>query len=278
MHTVLAVTHLHDMASAAAPPPEQHAAFAYHWYRGTSLLYRKLCRPIVAGERDALWLAAAFVGIAAFANVADVAAPSGAWPLRPASASDLDWLKLGDGKRQVWRLTDPLRPRGVFRDAANELYAHLLRPVAPAPDGRELGRRLPDGFAELYGLVGGDLAPAENPYWTAAEALAASREAAAAAVADPASRAAAVVPFLGFVSRMDPRFRALLEAKDERAMLMLAYWFAGLCDRRQWWMWRRAALETRAICTYLGRSWEGRWEARLLESPRITAERCEFLV
>ncbi|KAJ0302918.1 hypothetical protein COL516b_006965 [Colletotrichum fioriniae] len=257
------MTHLHDLTllPASNSPPSQatQTALAYHWYRGVSLLHRKLSNPILPSERDALWLAAAFISVAAFANVASLAAPRDAWPLRQGCPSDLDWLKLGDGKKQVWKMTDTLRaPRGVFADAASELYAHLMKPVeapccsstiydGPEDKGKAMDAwspPLPEGFADLFDLIQ-DPTHA-NPYFTAAASLAACWRVPPAVIADPDS-IELIKPFMGFISKLDPRFRRLLEDKDERAMLLLAYWFARVCDRKHWWMWRRAVLETRAI-------------------------------
>ncbi|KAK2767302.1 C6 finger domain-containing protein [Colletotrichum kahawae] len=271
MHTVLAITHLHDMSLTTTTTTAANPAFTFHWYRAISLLHRKLSQPILPRERDALWVAAAFVGVASFANTSDIACPRDAWPLRPLCWEDLDWLKLGAGKKQVWRLTDPLRSEGIFRDVANELYTHVLLPASKMRLGAEdvayMRANLPDGFCELYEL--GEGSPEDNPYWTAAESLAAcwGRR------RGPRSREEGK-PFLTFLSKLDPRFKRLLEHKDERAMLMLAYWFARVCDRKYWWMWRRAVLETLAICEFIERSWRGRWEVRLVEFPRMMAESC----
>ncbi|KAK1634794.1 hypothetical protein BDP81DRAFT_53220 [Colletotrichum phormii] len=293
MHTVIAMTHLHDLTllTPTSPPPQAtQTALAYHWYRGVFLLHRKLSAPIRPSEHDALWLASAFISVAAFANVASLAAPRDAWPLRKGCPSDLDWLKLGDGKKQVWKMTDtPRAPRGVFADAASEIYAHLMKPVeVPTPcvsingDGNEDDGKMmdawspppPEGFAELFNLV--EDPTHANPYFTAAASLAACwRVSSPAAAADPDS-IELVKPFMGFISKLDPRFRRLLEEKDERAMLLLAYWYARVCDRKHWWMWRRAVLETRAICEYLEEKWRGRWEVRLVEFPRMMADQCEL--
>ncbi|KAF6804628.1 C6 finger domain-containing protein [Colletotrichum musicola] len=269
MHIILATTHLHDTSSTPSCPPSSSAAFAYHWYHGVSMLHSKLSRPVAPSERDALWVAAALVGVSSFANVGG--SPAESWPLRPESPSDLDWMKLSDGKKQVWKLTDPRRAGGAFRDVADDLYARFMEPGTPPTEGAErvayLETHLPDGFVELYDLR--ETTPEENPYWTATEALASCWG----VPTDPNPREA-VVPFLGFITRLNPRFRTLLERRDERAMLMLAYWYARVCDRRFWWMWRRAVLETRAICEFLARRWRGRWEVALIALPRTMAASC----
>ncbi|TEA19948.1 Sterol regulatory element-binding protein ECM22 [Colletotrichum sidae] len=264
MHTVLSLSYLHLSTS---PPP----AFAYHYYRAVSLLHRKLSRPVLDSERDALWIAAAFIGVASFANMPDVTRPSEAWPLRAKNASDLDWMKLSHGKKQVWKLTDPMREAGIFRDVAKEVYVHLMAPRASFKDGLgEFGvleRRLPAGFCDLFQLR--ELLPEENPYWSAAEALAHCWG----VQCDPGSKDV-VLPCLSFISRLDPRYKDLLEEKDDRAMLLLAYWYTKVCEQRQWWMWRRAVLETRAICELLEERWTGRREASLIEFPKMVAARC----
>ena len=60
-----------------------------------------------------------------------------------------------------------------------------------------------------------------------------------------------VIPFLSFVGHMSARFRRLLEGKDARALLLLAYWYAEV--HTLWWIKRRAVLECQAICFYLER-------------------------
>ncbi|GJC81046.1 hypothetical protein ColLi_03884 [Colletotrichum liriopes] len=270
MHTVLAMTHLHDISLTPFATPQTRASLAYHFHRGASLLHRKLSSPILPSERDALWLAASFVGIASFANVVDIACPGDAWPLRESCPSDLDWMKLSDGKKQVWRLTDPMRSSGVFRDVANELHARAMREVM-VPDDVDQWECLPEGFAELYRLR--EDPTCANPYFAAAEALVACWGAPGSA--EPESRET-VAPILGFFNKLDARFRRLLEEKDDKAMLMLSYWYARVCDRRHWWMWRRAVLETRAICEYLERRWKGRWEVKLVEIPKMMAEKCDL--
>jgi hypothetical protein len=59
-----------------------------------------------------------------------------------------------------------------------------------------------------------------------------------------------------------------LEAKDHRALLLLAYWFAKVCNTSVWWLDRRATLECQAICLYLERYSTDVVVHDLLEFPR----------
>jgi hypothetical protein len=58
-------------------------------------------------------------------------------------------------------------------------------------------------------------------------------------------------PVIAFGGRCWTAFRPLLQRKDERALLLLAYWLVllGQCD--QWWMSTRARTECAAIVYYL---------------------------
>jgi hypothetical protein len=51
---------------------------------------------------------------------------------------------------------------------------------------------------------------------------------------------------------MQPHFKGLLERKDPRALLLLAYWYAKVSGSL-WWMTRLAKLECQATCLYLER-------------------------
>lgn len=75
------------------------------------------------------------------------------------------------------------------------------------------------------------------------------------------------------MNRMDDRFKALLHAKDTRALLMTAYCFAQAAISPLWWMRQRAILEGLAICIYLERScWNDSTILELLEGPRAIFE------
>lgn len=59
--------------------------------------------------------------------------------------------------------------------------------------------------------------------------------------------------FWSFVSNMRPEHKRLLERKDPRTLLLLAYWYAKVCQCQVWWLLRRAAFEYQAICIFLER-------------------------
>jgi hypothetical protein len=155
---------------------------------------------------------------------------------------------MSDGKKAVWEITDPLRSDGLFRDMnkdINLIAAGMSRthPDAGDPDTANL----PPGFTEYLGLDPDDSStPRNSPYHVAATIL-------ACCMPFQCNRGN-IVRFLSFISHLDPRYKALLEQRDRRALLLLAYWFAKVFSYSQWWIWRRATMEGPAICLYLERT------------------------
>lgn len=76
--------------------------------------------------------------------------------------------------------------------------------------------------------------------------------------------------FLSFISNLRPGYKKLLELKDPRALLFLAWWNVKVSQVEEcWWTWRRAVLEGRAICRYL-EGWAkemGKGVEELVECP-----------
>ncbi|KAJ6439882.1 arrestin domain containing protein [Purpureocillium lavendulum] len=367
LHIFIAVALLHDMHLApptgvrrvAATPQQrqQRSRLAFHWYHGTALFQRQLARAapspqkLPSSARDALWVAAALLGAAAYAQVGDddddgdssnnnngecdetgcckdargsrgggrgggqaVYSKGHAhqyeyqqqqqrrlhrlvWPLREGShPSDLDWLKLGHGKTAVWHVADPTRPESAF----HRLGEALARD--PPPDGRLPidADALPPLFARVFGLGASPPSSLPVPSSSSSSTTTTSPSAAAAAACPtltleattapdwssnpyhvPLSLLAQLLPadasdrnvarFLTFVSQLPAPFCRLLERRDPRALLLLAYWHAKVARRPSWWVRRRSVVEGLAICEYLARRCRGGADpdiVALLEWPR----------
>ncbi|KAK3633516.1 hypothetical protein LTR56_015769 [Elasticomyces elasticus] len=78
------------------------------------------------------------------------------------------------------------------------------------------------------------------------------------------------VKLAAFGGRTARHFRPLLARKDEKALLLLSYWFALLQQVDQWWCLERARSEYLAITNYLAAKGSGRVLA-LLHHPGFTA-------
>lgn len=213
---------------------EKKAVLAFHFYHGVSLFNAKLSKAVEPSEKDALWCAAALTGQAAFADVkAEI--PAEAWPLMSRSPADLDWLKMTGGKKAVYDLTNPTRPRSIFNASCNGF-------IEPSPVVSDEILSLPPKFIELYNLNERST-PENNPYHGAATVLA--------KVMPLECNRTTITKFLSFVGFPDTRFLRLLEQRDSRAMLLLAYWYAKTLTSEQWWIWRRATIEGPALCIFL---------------------------
>lgn len=167
----------------------------------------------------------------------DAKTPEEAWPLKAPSSSDLNWLRMCNGKREILIPTDSVHSG----DSSGESSSGYITSLPATPEPRELGA-LPHGILELCEL---DARSTEtsSPYYSAASALADTL--------GTDDIVLTILNFWKFVGKMRPEFKRLLEQKDPYALLILVYWFAKLALGQHWWPWRRATLEGQAICRYL---------------------------
>ena len=250
---VLALAQIHETALDLFVAGDQNN---HHWNQATSLLRTQLSQPIVSSERDALWIAVALHSVAYLAAT-EATTPAEAWPLRSPSSFDLAWLKLCHGKQLVANLTDPLRSDSAFCLAAGELQTMVEYLRETALHGPR-SKSLPDGFYELFELENS----MTNPYYAGISALA--------YIMSLELDERNFLPHLCWTCVLDEKFKLLLYQKDEPAMLLLLYWYAKICDRRIWWMWKQSLTEGLAICSFLEEAWINQPDkAGLLKMPRV---------
>lgn len=236
MHVVQAVTAMHDRHLSAAPSPRQTSTELHHISRGAALFNAKLSAPVQARDRDALWATAALLGVAAMSWI-EASCADEAWPLTPRAPTDLDWLRVSASKSVVWELTDPMRADGPFHGLADDFVDSLVR----AGDAAGI-EGIPMEFRSLCEVD--ERTTEMNPY------LAVLQELVPLLAAETTQ--ANVLTFLSFLGHMSADFKRLLQVRDPRALLLLAYWYAKVRDL-VWWLERRAVLECQAICLYLER-------------------------
>jgi|ERR1700722_3788389 hypothetical protein len=239
MYMVLTLALMHDRYLSASPNTKQSTAEAFYWYKGTALFNSRLSKPIQPSERDALWITAVLLGAIAFACI-EAKMPEEAWPLRPPSSLDLDWLRMCDGKKEVWKIADPLRAGSAFQPLAPEHQKDFLPTYSTVAELETLP-------SELINLNGLDATSTtnNNPYHAATSILA--------PLMNIECNHSTILKFLSFIRYMHPDYRRLLERKDPRALLLLAYWYAKVSQYQQWWIWQRVVLECQATCIYLER-------------------------
>ena len=229
----------HDRFLNHKPSVELSTAIAFHWARGAALLNHKLSDGIKPSERDALWACAGLLGALGFSSIC-AKMPEEAWPLTRTSASDLDWLKMSEGKKAIWEIAEPTRADSLFFPMTP--WFKQFEPYASL-SGLEL-QNLPP---ELMRLCESDstMMQDNSAYLPSLSFFAHA--------GNLECNTHNLGKFLSFFGCMHPDFRHLIERKDPRALLLVACWYAKVCRCQQWWLWRRANLECQAICLYLRR-------------------------
>lgn len=242
---MLSLTLMHDADLALSHSPSQAAsptsASLHHWNIATTLFNQVLSRPIDLTARDALWATAVLFGIAGIAYV-ESTNPIFAWPLKPADSNDLNWLRLSDGKKAIWKIADPLRPDSVFRHmaAANMDSVRAVPAWIEENDFRGLDRD--DDIRAVFNLSP-DSTVENNPYHLSLLILARLQS-------TPPTHDF-VIPFLVFIGHMGDEFRNLLEVKDPRAVLLMGWYYKMLQGCEVWWLRRRADTEGEGVRIWL---------------------------
>lgn len=251
---------MHDRHIATSMSSQASEKESFHTYHGTAIFSALLKQDIPAHERDPLWACAALLGAITIASIEATCAEE-AWPLAPPAPADLDWLRMSDGKKEVWRLVNPLREDSVWKEAL--AYDHHTQPEPVQGPIPELEMLYPY-LTRIYDY--NPLAPAQedkdDPYHTAASILT--------RLLEFDCNHANIMYYLSFLGHMDPRYRRLLHNKDPKALLLLVWWYGKMCQYNAWWMSRRMRLEGQAICLYLEKHHADKEDiVRLLDYPKM---------
>ncbi|KAK3718917.1 hypothetical protein LTR37_004833 [Vermiconidia calcicola] len=230
----------------------------FHHYHGTALFNRLLSQPLEYSHRDPLWGTAALLGCITIASI-EARTTEEAWPLKPSSPEDLDWLRMSDGKKEVWKIVDPLREDSVWRHALD--YSANNDPLPYDHRVPELDLLYP-WLIKIYDFDPSSSEHNEDPYYTAASILV--------RLLELDCNHSTIMYFLSFLGHMDVRFRQLLHDKDPKALLLLSWWYGKMCQYNVWWQSRRMVLEGQAICLYLERNHADDPDVlRLLSYPKM---------
>ena len=217
MHALLALSSLETSSSER---------LLYHWASCISSYNEYLAPKIAAKDASAMLITSTLISGIAFAMVDDTTWPSDTNP------GELQWLRLQQGISLVFMSIDPFDLRGDIQV--------LFTGVEEIDEAAATKRDPSLAFPELFAITSD---PKENPYTDALHSLA--------AFAYVPVLPSTIFAHLGFIASLSKPFTSLLEAKDHRALLILAYWYARMCAIDYWWILRRAKSECRAICQYL---------------------------
>lgn len=239
MHSLLALTSMHDRYLSGSHNQPRPAREAFHQYRTIALFNARLAKSVQPSpsESAALWVTAVLLSTTTFCRI-EATTPEEAWPLKQPSPSDLSWVTMGEGKTRLWNMTRPFTSEARFQG----LVPPSIKGIIPKSSTQSDLNGLPSGLIKLcdLDLVAND----KNPYHAVAATLAKAIH------IDYVSR---LLSFLILISNIPPDYKLLLKQKDPRALLLLAYWYAKLCEVEVWWLRPRALLEGHATCIYLRR-------------------------
>ncbi|OJJ50606.1 hypothetical protein ASPZODRAFT_126498 [Penicilliopsis zonata CBS 506.65] len=239
MDAISTLTLMHERYLTGVSSTRLSTSEAYHWYRALSAFNSRLLLPLRREEYIPLWTVATIFSIIVY-TYPNADTPEQAWPLRAASTSDLDWLLMNTGKHEVHKLAgnewdaDP-----VFQILSFQHEDELL-PQSPAKVDFE---SIPKWFSRVFHLDG-DSDSRRNPYHTAAIELAEVLDRNCPVITT-------ILSFAAFRMNISHELQQLLLRKDPRALLLLACWYAKVCNIGVWWLTPRAVLEGQAICRYL---------------------------
>lgn len=146
---------------------------------------------------------------------------------------------MGHGKKAVWDITDPARPESVFHNMLTDTpMQHSFDTSAPIP-----ADIWPAAFYSLFNVADGRSSAETNPYHNPCFILS--------VLWNQEIDDHNIIFFLTFITQIDPNYRALIEEKDPRALLLLLYWHSAVVPHERWWLRRRCGVEAKAICMYL---------------------------
>lgn len=264
MHSVLALTTKHDryLVKDGLGDSHREALECYHTGRAASLFNRQLsdANPSTSStEHDMLWVTAVFLSSLASGTV-DGDCPESVWPLKDGTTGEaLSWLRVNEGLRVLWYISEPFAPGRMFNDLVNSPdHTFIMTKLDPVIEPGIRG--IPHDFVELCGLNENSTLD-YHPYQKAVRTLL--------PLIDLPWTGINTLKFMSFSAVIDHRYKEKLQEKEPAALVLLAWWYA-LVLRSQWYLARRASLECRSICIYLGRQCpDNTLVQRMLRFPRL---------
>jgi hypothetical protein len=263
MHSVLALTTKHDryLAPDMHGDPQRKALEYFHYGKAAALFNRKLSHKdelTMESEHDALWGTAVFLGSLASGTL-DGESSDEVWPMKDGTSGEaLSWLRIHEGLRVLWYLSEPFAPGRMFNELVNSPdHSFMMTKLDPYIEPGIRG--IPPDFVQLCGLNENSTMD-NSPFQKAVRTLV--------PLMDLPWTGINRLKFMSFAAMMHPQFKQLLRDKDVAALVLLAWWYA-LVLRSQWYLSRRALLECRSICIYLGRKCpENAFVQKMLRWPR----------
>jgi hypothetical protein len=258
--------HDSDLASLSTPSlAAQHKTLSLqHWNTASKLFNALLAKPIAPTHRDAVWATGVVIGAASFWCVNSPHVEQ-VWPLKPSEPQDLAWLRLGDGKRTLYRISNPARPDSVFHHLMKRNFSHCHSVPEWIDTYGSAIETTPD-IKRIFNITVTSTVD-NNVYYLPLLIL--SR------IQNMRLTHENVLSFLYVTSFITPGLLEILDRKDVRAVFLIGWWFQLIEDGELWWMTNRARIEGRAVRLWLEREDRVYGLARVLEGLLVSGGRAE---
>ncbi|KAK2766659.1 hypothetical protein FQN54_005971 [Arachnomyces sp. PD_36] len=258
MHIILATGTAHLRLTT----PENNSyklSESYHWQQCLLLYKKELKSGISAKNMDGLISTCILLSALMFAT--EDTDPKESWVFS-SDPQALNWLAIQSGLRGLLEATGVgLHCQSMWwpvfmesRDEKGTFDDHRPGPVDINP-----------GFVELC-EIGPTTTEHTNPYHWPLRMLSPMM------ALQPGD--GSIPKIITFMGRLLPDFMALLRKKDPRALLILSYWLALLCNTSHIWVASRGLKECRAICMYL----EDSEDPRIVKLLELPANACGYLL
>lgn len=243
-HAILTLSAAH--LSTLLPTP--HHTFTKHQYQHASSAFStfrsQLALPFTASHFDTIILTCILLNVTTFSSSTRYPS-SESWlfssPSRPGESGQ--WLSVQGGLRSLlfqgraFLASSPWarvmeQEAGTFPPENSNAFAH----------SQNLPPSVPSSFPTLFSISSSSTNE-NNTYYAPFGML-------IYLLSIPSSEIR-LTQWIAFINRLGPEFLQLLKCRDERALLILAYWLALMCEVNIWWVENRVRSECSACCRWL---------------------------
>ena len=213
-----------------------------HWHKALATFQKELQTPMRQDNCDPVLLTSMLLNVMSFAYI-ESRDPKDSWVFSTAP-DRLDWLNIQVGMIPLLVNSRPFRSTSILEP----LFEHsddgtgALRGVWVMEPGEDFLASIHPGFASLCGLTTLEH-PERSPYFLPLRLLT--------PMLDLPRTLDNLMKFVNFIGSIREEFLGLLRQNDERALLILGYWFGLMCGIEKWWCEDRVRRDCRAICMYL---------------------------
>ncbi|KAK2805096.1 hypothetical protein FQN50_006341 [Emmonsiellopsis sp. PD_5] len=249
MHSLIAIseTHLHHLV-----PTYDCGQFkaSYHWELAMASFQRELVLPPAQHNMDAMVSTCMMLAVLAFTGSNSQSSDS--WIFSPVQ-SGTNWLYVQGGLSTILSQYKERAAQNIWIPAIHDADDHegTFSDESPGPEG------IPAAFVDLCDIDENSDSD-NNPYHRPLRVISNLQRIEASS--------STFTKLISFVGEIDNGYRDLLQNKDPRALLILAYWFGMMCAVDQWWVQKRVRSECSAICMFLTNNPDQRIQ-QLLEGP-----------